>query len=263
VVESGRIGGLGYGRLAWPRQVETVRVRKQDRLPTAIPCVVKLVTGDEYNAIIDDLSAGGCCIRGEMASPPTDREELFLSFTLPGSSPVSDVRAVVRRVHSAGAATVIGCEFVEGEDAARQDISFYVVTATERSRSGLVESRRALIIDGNESSASALCRALQDLQLETFVASGLVDGFYRMRVISPLAVFIGYEQKELPAVQICRIVKATKGFENTAVLVYGSDSMAVHDEALEAGADAYFSSASKATGVRAALARFAPAPPDK
>lgn len=261
ILESGRLGGFGYGRIAWPQQVETVRVRKQTRMSTAIPCTIQRDNGMSFSGTMDDISTGGCCIRCEPPESPREGEVIVLGFTLPDSATVPAVSATVRRVKPGATGVLVGCEFSEEEGASsRQDINFYIITSQEQSRDGQVDRRRALVIDGNKSSANEMHLFLQGIQWEAFVAGGVVDAFYRLRVVNPLAVFIGCEQTEVPAIQLCRILKSTKGFEKTLVLVYGSDSMAVHDEVLEAGADAFFSSPSKAAAVRATLARLAADP---
>lgn len=261
IVESGRMGGFGYGRVAWPTHVETVRVRKQTRVHTAIPCSVTRGNGVEFTGTIDDISTGGCCIRGETDQPPGDGETISLTFTLPDASVVSKVPATVRRAKPNGSHCILGCEFADEENASsRQDINFYIITSQEQSRGSQADRQRALIVDSNKTSAGELYSLLQETHWETFVATGIVDAFYRMRALNPSVVFIGCEQDEVPAIQILRILKSTKGFEKTIVLVYGSDSMTVHDEALEAGADGFFSSPSKAGAVKATLARLAPQP---
>ncbi|MDX9972823.1 MAG: PilZ domain-containing protein [FCB group bacterium] len=259
ILESGRMGGFGYGRVAWPRQVETVRVRKQTRVPTALSCVVKRSNGVEFGGTIDDISTGGCCIRCETSAPPVDGEIVSLAFTMPDATQVSSVTATVRRARPNGSEYLLGCEFTEEENASsRQDINFYIITSQEQSRGDRGDRHRALIIDDNKTSAGELHALLRDTHWETFVATGIVDAFYRVRALNPFVVFIGCEQANVPAIQMARIIKTTKGLEKTLVLVYGSDSMAVHDEALEAGADGFFSSPAKSAAVRATLARFAP-----
>jgi len=250
---------MAYARIAWPRQIEMVRIRKQDRIRISDDCVVALDNGERCEGAIRDLSSGGCGVRC-VRNPSVQRNGFVaLHFTLPDGTRIDGIRAVVRTVRSVGSGALLGCEFHGGDDLLRQDVNFYVTSTLDRMRGAPGSGRRALVIDSREDAIRTLKRALYALHIEMLVADGLVDAGYRLRMSNPVLVFVGNEQTQLSAVELCRIIRTTRGFESVPIFVYGGDSADLEREASEAGADGYFPSLTRIDDIRAAIAARIPA----
>lgn len=106
--------------LSYPEQVETLDLRKAERMDLFVPARIELRREngqgdqvDSFEGALVNLSGDGCCLSAGTALG----ENLWctLSFTLPGSGEVFQVEGrVVRKNPSAGELGRVGVEFAKG-----------------------------------------------------------------------------------------------------------------------------------------------------
>ncbi len=229
-----------YFRVEWPSHIEVVSVRKYERIEANLPCTVALDDESSLEGEIRDLSAGGCSLFLSEAQPVGSR--LRASFKLPDGTNIENLECVVRNARPNRVGAFHGCEFEGDPGAARNDLEFFVSTTLERMRVTTRASQRVLFIEGEPEDVAVLQGVLQDRGYGVTVASGLVAGFHRLRMSAPRVLLLNWRQKDLSGLEICAIVRATRGFEDLPVFLYGGEDPSLEEQALKAGATQYFPS---------------------
>lgn len=82
--------------ISFPEQVQSVNLRKHERIKVFMPAEVRAALRDEVrmlNAMIVNISAGGCAFT--CANPVPAESEVRLSFTLPGERLVNTIAGTV------------------------------------------------------------------------------------------------------------------------------------------------------------------------
>lgn len=215
-----------YLRVSWPRKIECVGIRKHERVEIRVPCKIRRENQHDLEGETIDLSAGGCGIWTETRIAPDTL--VRLSFSLPDASTISEARARLRSVRAVGRGFLIGCMFEEDEEA-RTACDFFVSTTVERMRGGK-HQRRALLLESEDVRADGTRAKLEQKGYRVITVSCIVDAFFSLRMAFPSCFWIGAEQPEMPALDICRILRETKGFDSLPVYVIGSNDTGLGDE---------------------------------
>ena len=229
-----------YCRVAWPEKVEVASFRKHQRIPVMIPCTIDLHTGQRIKGEIQDLSIGGCRVRAE--SQVEEGFDVKLGFSLPDGSTLKDVVTIVRSVHPIDDECVLGCQFEEGQESVNDGISFCIATMLdhERIHGNKRSTDHILIIDNNPESNKALRQVLEGEKWNVFTASNTLDGLMRLRLLPPAALIVNQNQGDLSGTDITRLVKSSRGYEFLPVFILGSADATTKEEAIQAGAMAFF-----------------------
>ncbi len=116
--------------LSYPEKIETVNLRKFQRVPCLIPAAVSM-DGATHQGAFTDLSEGGCSFlfdqSGTTPGPGVNiGDEIVFSVCLIGSSQERAVRAIVRNIRTAEAGTSIGTQFHEPGDDLLDSIRSYM-----------------------------------------------------------------------------------------------------------------------------------------
>lgn len=208
-------------RLRWPAQVDTLTLRRFDRIPFQAPCRVTLPDGQVAHSHLNDLSTGGCSLTGlEMLKKD---DTIALSFGLPDGAMINTLRAVVRASRAGPLGNVVGCEFEAGQDIAHNDISLYVTAQLARGRAGDAgaAASKVLIVDANTDQVEKLRRLLARQGLEAVAVGNVVDACHMVRVMPLRAIAVSQAMRELPGLDICRIVRAARGTDKLRLFLYG------------------------------------------
>ncbi|MCP4642073.1 MAG: response regulator [bacterium] len=223
--------------VAWPDEVETIALRQHERVPTCLPCEVNLTGGTHVEAEIRDISAGGCKIVLACQLPPDVVVEL--TFHAASWLRFENARACIRNCVKVPEGFACGCEFDEFTEQDRQNVEFLVAGELEQLRSGGEGKHSVLVLDDDLKNAQHLKGALEGNGVDVSSAPCLVEAFYSLRKRSPNAVVLKQDLKELPGSEVCRIVRASRGFESVPIVVYGDDHPETREKALKAGATYY------------------------
>jgi len=245
-----------FFRVSWPKKISYISVRKHERIDVDLACTIHDEKGAEFHGALRDLSASGCGLLSFQAADPGAR--LKIAFELPDGSAVDDATAIVRSARSTPEGNFLGCEFDESEVEARQSCDFYVSTSLARSRKGAEESLSVLLIDPDERD-----EASKSLQREGYAVTkvdNVVDGFFRLRLVRPSALLVNYDVGpiHMNGIDVCRAVKYTRGLDTLPIFVFGGEGGNLKDEAIQAGAAAYFPELSDANGYAQVMAKFIP-----
>ena len=258
-----------YCRVEWPKTVQVVSFRKHERVRFQLPCKVHMADADKP-ARIQDLSTGGCRLflddpGREGETPIEPGATLEISFKLPDGCAIDRLQCAVRNAQTVGETTSLGCQFMEGQIAAESSIAFFIATTLDRTGAPQKDAERILIIDENAANSyqqpeSADIVKLHDIfrerGYEVIVATEMLDGFARLRMLPPIAVLINYAQSDLNGLLAARLIKMTRGFEDLPIFLHNGADAAIEEQAVQIGATGCFNAgANPVQIVNAVLAR--------
>ena len=224
--------------VSWPDEVSRVSLRRHDRIRISVPCEIYLENGGPLRGVLQDLSVGGCCIRTNVAMIVSARCEV--SFTLPDGMRVDRLPVMVRRAQPAGISEFeYGCMFLDTAECERNGIGLFVVRMLSSVRRMEDNKGRILLFSPNAEDGEAMQALTQSSEYRVTVAMRLVDFFYHVVTCAPRAVILSAAQQELPAHEICRIIKSTPGLERLPVIIYGGEPVEGRQHAATAGASLY------------------------
>ncbi len=250
---------FSYIRVRWPNEVVRVRVRKHWRVAVNVPCAITKEDASEHSSEMKDISAGGCKLALEDSVLSKD-SVVTLAFTLPDGSAINNLKAVVTSHIAQPFGATYGCQFVDPDVTAVNDIEFFVATTLARLRISAHATPRILIIDNDAANANNLKLALKDRDYDLTAAAGVVDGFFALRLAPPALLLVGMRQDGLTATELCHAVRATRQFKELPIFVYGGAS-SDREHLLSAGATQWFQSPDNVKEIIGAVEKFAPQPP--
>jgi len=227
-----------YVHVSWPEAVEAVSFRKYDRLAVTTPCTILLEDGGAVESELRDLSLEGCRINSPVPVPAGS--VINVTFVLPDGWAVDEARAIVRSTRTTQTGVVLGCQFEADQDCVDSDVSFFITTSLEQDRGITRPVERLLFLEDDPEASANLRRMLEGRGFEITTASGVVDGLFRLRKASPVALFISHAQRDLDCCEICRLVKEARGFERLPVFIYGGEGPEIDQRSLDAGAVGHY-----------------------
>ncbi len=239
-------------RFSWPAEVRSASFRRFERVKVNVPCTL-LRDGVQSEGSISDVSMGGGSVLVNRAFPSGTMIEM--SFILPDGCAVNLVKAVVRSVHDKGANSIMGCEFLTGQEMVENDIAFYIMMTLAAMRGdaqGQSSGLRVLVFEHDTNRSLDIRKAFEKTGFEVFVAVNLVDGMYRLRLSGPAAVLIDQGFADISGVEICRIIKRSPDFSQMPVYVFGGHEPEFAKKVSATGGSQYFP---ESVGLFAAMAR--------
>ena len=228
-----------YLRVTWPHEIQYVQFRKFERLRISFPCIVHLENGDPFEGEMQDLSGGGCGLLCTTFLKEPVRQ-VSLSFTLPDGTPVEKLKTEVRNQRPSGGGTFLGVEFLARQERAQNDIMFFVTSRLDRSKGSDQPAPKVLLIDEDVEFASRLRRCFERRNTDVICATTTLDGLVQLRMSPPRALLVSAAMNDLPAVDLCRLIRKTKGVEDLHVFVYGGEAQQLESILLQSGANGYF-----------------------
>lgn len=246
-------------QLTWPQRVETVQVRRHERVPVSIRCGVIYPNGSCEEEEMRDLSSGGCLLHCSGVSNPNVDDVYRLSFTLPDGRSLDWVEATVRSVAASGNHWAVGCAFGPLEEEDQRLLDCYVAAALEHLAPSHMGPPGILVIEQRRDVVRYLSQNLRARGYDVGIAVTAVDAFHRLRIHPPDAVLISHEQTELSSKQLCRLIAQSQGRDGLPIFVYGGDEQ-VAEQVMDAGAVDCFDSAYDIETILATLEQHVRAP---
>ena len=120
--------------LSYPEHIETVNLRKQERVSCFLPA--KLINNNiDYAGVILDISAGGCNFFFDLSDHeglPDIKvgDDVKFSLHIGGSSGVTTVQATVRNLRSGGDKITIGAQFLNVDIETLSNLETYINIVT-------------------------------------------------------------------------------------------------------------------------------------
>lgn len=228
-----------YLRITWPQEIQYVQFRKFERVKMAFPCTVQSEDGAVFTGEIRDISAGGC----GLSSPDFDRDNaknVYLSFTMPDGVTVEGVKAEVRSQRKGQEGMFLGVEFLPRQERPLNDIMFFVTSRLDRSKGSDQPAPRVLVIDQDSEFAARLRRCFERRNMDVICVTGTVDGLCALRNTPPRALLVSAAMNDLPAVDLCRLIRGTRSLEDVQIYVYGGDPGQLERLVGDVGASGYF-----------------------
>ena len=119
--------------LTYPATVETVNLRKAQRVECLLPATVKTERGD-YKAVIVDISQGGCrvCLDpGASESVSFDIDQtIWLSFHLAGIAEEQVINGKIRVLKKDSQLSEMGIQFDQENESVLDNVKLYIETAS-------------------------------------------------------------------------------------------------------------------------------------
>lgn len=219
-------------RLSWPASIEVIRMRQHERIETQLTCRVDYPDGARFSGLVTDLSVGGCCVQCLEAPAAGPSTQLTVAIEFPNGCRVDNLCAVVRSSRPTAFLNA-GCQFVDLDESQRQDLFLYVSTTLALHRHGghLVPS--VLLLANRPEISQALIAAFDERQVEAVAVRSVVDAFYRLRVVRPMAFLIHAGESPMDVATLVRVVRTANGLETLPIYVYGASSASVLGEVVD------------------------------
>ena len=224
--------GLPFFRVAWPKDVQVLHVRKHARIPLNLPCTVTYPDGEDI-AEIEDLSTGGCGLLGKRFFK--DGTPLRLTFTLPDGVPVNGLRMIVCRSRPQGNAVFVGCRFVEDAEGEHDSLIFFMTSTLSRMGVEPLAERRVLVVHPEHADVKGLLQAFDRAGVHAVTAHNAVDAFYRLRMTTPGCLLLDVQQPVFSVQDVCTAIRQTPGFESIPLFLMGNGA---DDQGLASKCDA-------------------------
>lgn len=225
-------------RLAWPKEIQHIHLRRHERVRVSIPCSFSMKDGNVFEAAIQDLSSGGCRILSKASL--WEGMKIWLTFMLPDGDQVEELPVEVKNHHAMkGDGASFGCAFADGKDVERLRIAMFVNRVITIERGNVTANAPVILLLGTEEDVHILKIAMGDTPFELYRPNGIVDLFHQVRMHFPGAVLIGAVQQDMSAVDICHVLRNTKGLESVQVVIFGGKQEQLCAKALDAGASYY------------------------
>ena len=136
-------------RVAWPRSIEVVQLRRHERVRISVPCEAVFPDGRREDAEINDISTGGC---GFITRKRPKKDVVVeLSFALARGLSFENIKAVVCNVTVSRGRCQVGCRFSELGVNDSHHIDLFVVTKLEGTRTQVEDVRRASLSEAADS----------------------------------------------------------------------------------------------------------------
>ncbi len=120
--------------LSYPSDIETINLRKQERVECVIPAVAR-IAGSPCKGAVLDISQSGCSFAFNVQSggspPVTPGDEIVLVIRLAGSAGERELSAKVMNVRKTGDRVITGNFFTDADDAAMTAVEEYVSCLSE------------------------------------------------------------------------------------------------------------------------------------
>ncbi|HOZ45527.1 MAG TPA: PilZ domain-containing protein [Candidatus Hydrogenedentes bacterium] len=225
-------------RVAWPDHFKMASIRKHERVQLSLPATIDMGQSEHIPAELIDLSLGGCGIL--VNRPVKVGSAMRISLDLPDGTSIHQMKAVARSVRTDTKGTFVGCSFEPGQEVLLSDIRFYVFALLGRMRGEDSLPQSVLVMEPEPGERQGIGAMLEEGGYQVIQSSGIVDGFFRLRLAQPMAFVLDCDQGELPWTEICRVVKNTRGFEKLPIFLYAGGRTSIREQALKAGVTAYF-----------------------
>lgn len=219
-----------YMRLAWPKQYECTRFRKQERFSVNCSAKFTLPDGSVHEATLFDISPGGCGLE-------THREleantEVALHLHLPDGTPLLGIKAIVRNRRPRDTKFAIGCSFVEGQPEHMNALAFYFATRARLER-GTGDSEPAihgLVLDHSAELAGRIVAGLHAAGISCLHSVGLIDAFYRLRFLRPSFLLLRDEMLARAAPAVWEELAPLRSDRGKAIeiIIYGNAPLPEH-----------------------------------
>jgi len=214
-------------RVLWPDEVKVMSLRQYQRVELNLPCFITHDT-TKSEAELLDISEGGCRIATRDDYKVGDT--LHLGFTLPDGSILHDVVSTVRNVDTEGKETMAGLSFDELSEKQKADIEFFVTSTILGGRTNTEGVPVILFLGEKRDEISAVESALQDGGFMVSHGVGAIEGFSKLRALTPSVLLVGENQADLPPESIIETVRATPFFAELPIVTYGAGLSAKKDQ---------------------------------
>lgn len=227
-----------FFRCDWPRQVQSLPMRKHERVDVRLDCEVKLGSGDVWQATILNMSSGGCNIL--CPKPPLLKDLVHITFTTQSGVTFTELPTIVRNNTEADGKFSVGCQFRDQNDDLENTIELFVACHHSDTREDKPEKTPVLIMELGTGNCRPLRDALFMSGCETLVAHSVMEGLSCMRDLKPGAVLIAHQDGRVGENEVCALLKETHGMVDTPVYVYNISEEELGKEGKQDNVRAYF-----------------------
>lgn len=229
---------LPFFRFDWPKKVQTLPMRNQERIDIRLITDIQFDNGDTQKGTIVNLSTGGCNVLCRTA--PALKTNLNLTFNTPGGGEISKCAAIVRNNTPLYGQFSVGCQFDDPHIDLQNTIELLVASQSSKREETEPDKPPVLIIDMGTEDCQPLRDALFMSGCESFVARSALEGLSALTGLQPKAILIGHAEGRAGEKEVCALLKDTRGMEYTPVIVYNIQDQILNQEGKQSSVLAYF-----------------------
>lgn len=220
-------------RIAWPKAIHYVGLRRTERVNVEIKCTVDWGNNLPTLERIVDMSTGGCGIRCKRKCEMG--QVLELGFELPGGQVMHGVRTEMRHIREMDGDFVLGGAFIPGQQQVENELRFFVNrllgTATPSSDSATSSlapvfkpnPKRIIIFENDEKMQGRFKRNFERIECEAFFPKDALDGLGGLRMAAPGAIVIRQDYGSVLGMELARVIRSAPDFAKIPLYVYGGE----------------------------------------
>lgn len=205
-------------RVSWPSRIDSVNVRKHQRVNVNLMSMVKIGGREAQPAEVLDISRGGCALKLKSPVMKGDTVTIIIDRI---NIHIQDLRAEVKNIRLKGSDLILGCSFIPNQTKQINEVSFLISSSLEVMRDSSME-KKVLILDKNESSANQLQSLIYEHSLKVVVADSTIDAFHRIMTCSPGVILLRDNQDHVSANLIIKLLRENNALKKTPVILYDS-----------------------------------------
>lgn len=206
-------------RIAWPDAVETLCLRKHDRIRVDLPCSATLPCGTQITCKMVDLSAGGC--RLVLPERLMAHTEVQLDFNLGMDQAFEKVRAVVRCSAQEGTVFPAGLQFEELDAEKQHALGLFVAAERSGMRTAAGASPGVLLLHAGGKRLTSLGEAIRKTGVRVVAEENLAHFFQRLASGRFRAALVPATHPHLSGSQLVHIVRDAAPADQLQLAVYG------------------------------------------
>jgi c-di-GMP-binding flagellar brake protein YcgR len=279
-------------RIAWPKSIHYVGLRRTERVNVNIKCTVDWGNNLPTLETISDMSAGGCGVRCKRKTELG--QALELGFELPGGQVMHGIRTEVRHIRETDNDFILGVSFLSGQPQVENEIRYFVnqllgvatasgngaaataspadaassqaVPASMMAASFKPNPRRILIFENDEKMRGRFKRNFDRIECESFFPKDALDGLGGLRMAAPGAIVIRQDYGTVSGMEIAHIIRSVPDFATIPLYVYGGqgDTNGLDEVGRQIGITMYFSPRmTMAPDISAEIAKIIPGVEEK
>ncbi len=213
--------------LAWPSKLQLHVVRQDSRVELQTPCNVTLRSGAKADGTLVQLGLGGCRIH--VPDCQSSDSPVSVSFRLPNGFAITELVCENRHAFAAQDAIVFGCKTdVSGLSAEGQSAIYFFVSTSQAYVPLATEMvGRVLMLGGSNPVDPDVLNWFNAQGLKLVEAATVIDFYAHLQSGGANALLLNGELEHPTASDIVRTLRASEGYAQTPVVVFGGAADAV------------------------------------
>jgi CheY-like chemotaxis protein len=203
--------------LKWPKQVETVELRTEERIKVQSACTLTLPCGDVLDGALQDFSLGGF---GVLVPEKLPKHVPFrLTVDLHKGFLFNELPATVCNAVTRGRQFILGCQFTDISEEVKNEINFFVAATRVGFRKADTDTMEILILDDTSGRLKGVAAGLAKEGYVVIPTSNIVDAFYFVHLQAPKVIIAHLTSEAVSGLQLCQMVRGIEGYASLPIIL--------------------------------------------